>query len=329
MSLEIGRQQIVRQILRYLSGRRELTVRGWGWLFALLATIIYSTNAPIARGALLAGMDPNTLVFGRFVLGNVLFAITLSCTSIGNPRGTQQRFDRRGIGISLLAGMINGLMLLAGAWGLTRLSASIATLLSIALTPLFVIGLLWLRGERGTHRDLLRLLVGLIGLYFLIGLQGSVDGWGVGLTVFSAFLYALHIVLVQWFLRPYNIWMVTATLIGGATLPAAWLWWQMGANLYVPGTVGWVALIIQGIAASFVARILIYEAVNRIGGTQIALLTPLEAALTVLWSFIWLNETLNLQQGIGIVLILLSTLLLIPLQSMNFAKRFARRSSLP
>lgn len=277
-----------------------------GWLFALLATIIYSTNAPVARGAILAGMDPNTLVFGRFLLGNLLFALTLSLTSIGQARGTQRRFDRRGLVISLGAGVINGLMLLAGAWGLVELSASIATLLSIALTPLFVLGLLRLRGEKGTTLDLLRLTIGLVGIYFLIGLNGSANGWGIALTVLSTLLYALHMVIVQWFLRPYNTWMVTATLILGASLPAGLLWWYTGASLYVPGAVGWLALISQGIAATFVARILIYEAVNRIGSAQIALLTPLEAALTVLWSVLWLAETITARQSLGILLILLS-----------------------
>ncbi|MEZ4621711.1 MAG: DMT family transporter [Caldilineaceae bacterium] len=285
--------------------------RSWsrGWIFALIATAIYSTNAPIARGAILAGMDPNALVFGRFVLGNLLFALTLTLTDVAQPQGEQHKFDRRGLVVSLGAGMINGLMLLAGAWGLVDLSASIATLLSIAVTPLFVMGLLRIRGERPQRRDLLRLAIGLLGLYFLIGLDGGASGRGVLLTAFSAFLYALHMVIVQWFLRPYNRWMVTATLIFGASLPAGLLWWQMGASLYIPGAVGWLALIVQGIAATFVARILIYEAVNRIGSAQIALLTPLEAALTVLWSMLWLAELVTARQSVGILLILLSTVL--------------------
>jgi drug/metabolite transporter (DMT)-like permease len=290
----------------------RISFHHWGWLYALLATVIYSTNAPVARGALLAGMAPTTLVFGRFVLGTFLFALTLGFTSVGRPHGTQRPFDRRGFGLSLLAGIINGLMLLAGAWGLVTLSASIATLLSIALTPLFVLGLLRLRGDQSSRRDLLRLSVGLIGLYFLIGVDGTANGWGIALTACSAFLYALHMVLVQWFLRPYNIWVVTATLILGASLPAGMLWWQMGASVYVPGSIGWAALIIQGIAATFVARILIYEAVNRIGSAQIALLTPLEAALTVLWAMIWLAEVVTLRQSMGILLILFSALLVVP-----------------
>ena len=283
----------------------------WGWIFALLATVIYSTNAPVARGAILAGMDPNTLVFGRFVLGNLLFALTLGLTTIGRPRGAQLAFDRRGLLFSLSTGIVNGLMLLAAAWGLTELSASIATLLSIALTPLFVMGLLRLRGERIVPWDLMRLGIGLIGLYFLLGINGTANRWGVLLTAVSAFFYALHMVMVQWFLRRYNTWTVTATLILGASLPAGLLWWRMGASLYVPGAIGWFALLVQGVAATYIARIFIYEAVNRIGSAQIALLTPLEAALTVLWSILWLAEVVTIPQTLGILLIILSTALVV------------------
>lgn len=280
-----------------------------GWLFALLATLIYSTNAPIARGAILAGMAPTTLVLARFVVGAVLFALTLLLTTVGKARGQQRPLDRKGLTIALLAGVINGLTLLTATWGLVDLSASIATLLAIALTPLFVIGLLRLRGERSTARDWLRLGIGLLGLYFLVGFAGEASSWGILFTGLSAFLYALHMVLVQWYLRVYNTWVVTAVLVFGATAPAILLWWQAGASLYVPGSIGWAAILIQGLLATYVARLLIYAAVNAIGSAQIALLTPLEAALTVLIAMLWLQEVVNGRQWVGIMLILCSALL--------------------
>lgn len=280
-----------------------------GWLFALLATLIYSTNAPLARGAILAGMAPTTLVGGRFVVGAMLFALTLHFTTVGQARDAQRPFDRRGFLIALAAGVINGLTLLTATWGLVSLSASIATLLSIALTPLFVFGLLHLHGESSTGRDWVRLGVGLLGLYFLVGFQGEASSWGVGLTALSALLYSLHMVLVQWHLRVYNLWLVTAMLIFGATVPAVLWWWWAGASLYVPGAIGWSAILIQGVLATYVARLLIYMAVNAIGSAQIALLTPLEAALTVVIALLWLHEAVSNRQWVGIGLILSSTLL--------------------
>jgi len=290
-----------------------------GWRYALLATLIYSTNAPVARGALLAGMAPTTLVGARFVVGALLFAATLHFTTVGHARGAQRPFDRRAMVMALAAGVINGLTLLTATWGLVSLSASIATLLSIALTPLFVFGLLRLRGEGSTGRDWVRLGVGLLGLYFLVGFQGESSRWGILLTALSAFLYSLHMVMVQWYLRSYNLWRVTAMLIFGATAPALLLWWVTGASLYVPGAIGWSAILIQGVLATYVARLLIYMAVNTIGSAQIALLTPLEAALTVVIALLWLHEAVSERQWVGIGLILSSTLLvMLPAQPFRF-----------
>ena len=245
---------------------------------------------------------------------------------MGKARGSQRPLDRQGLLIALAAGIINGLTLLTATWGLVTLSASIATLLSIALTPLFVIGLLRLRGERSNARDWLRLGVGLVGLYFLVGFDGQASSWGIFLTALSALLYSLHMVLVQWYLRVYNTWVITAVLVFGATAPAILLWWHAGASLYVPGTVGWAAILIQGLLATYVARLLIYAAVNVIGSAQIALLTPLEAALTVLIAMLWLHELVSGRQWLGIALILCSALLvLLPLRRLRIPTGWYKR----
>jgi drug/metabolite transporter (DMT)-like permease len=280
-----------------------------GWLFALAATLIYSTNAPVARQAILAGLEPTTLVLARSLIGVALFGLMLLLTNVARPQGDQRPFDRPGLLIGLLVGALNGLTLLCFNWGLVRLSASVATLLSIALAPIFTLLLLRLGGEAFTPRTLLRLAVSLAGLYFLVGFSGYADMQGVMLTTLGSFLYALHIVFMQWWLRPYNTWAVTSTMIIAGTIPALGLWWVNGASLYVPGAVGWTAILVQGVAAGFIARIFIYSALNAIGSAQIALLSPLEAALTVLWSILWLNEVIDGQQWLGMGLILFSTLL--------------------
>ncbi len=285
------------------------SARRTGWIFALIATLIYSTNSPVARTAILAGLEPTTLVAARFLIGVLLFSVTLLCTNLGRPQGKQHPFDAHGFWIALLAGAINGLTMLSFTWGLVRLSASVATLISLALTPIFTLVLLRLRGEALTQRNLLRLALSLVGLYFLVGFGGELDAMGVLLTILGSLLFALHMVLVQWYLSRYNTWMVTATLIFAAAVPALALWWYNGANFYVPGTVGWMAILIQGIASSFIARVLTYAALHRIGGAQMALLSPLEAALAVLWSMLWLHETIIGRQWVGIGLILISTLL--------------------
>ena len=287
-----------------MSPHAHATINGTGWVFALIATLIYSTNSPVARTAILAGLEPTTLVAARFLIGVLLFGVTLLCTNLGRPQGKQHPFDAMVFG--LLVGWCDQWFDDAQFhWGIVRLSASVATLISLALTPIFTLVLLRLRGEALTQRNLLRLALSLVGLYFLVGFGGELDGLGVLLTILGSLLFALHMVLVQWYLSRYNTWMVTATLIFAAAVPAVALWGYNGANFYVPGTVGWTAILIQGIASSFIARVLTYAALHRIGGAQMALLSPLEAALAVLWSMLWLNEMIVGRQWVGIGLILI------------------------
>ena len=280
-----------------------------GWLMAIVATIAFSTNTPIARSAVLAGMEPLTLVAGRFLLGSFLFGTTLGLTNIGKATGEERPLDQRGLLIMIASGMVNGLTLLIFFTALKFISASIQSVLSIALIPVSTLLILRLRGEPLTVRHGLRIGLSVIGIWLLFGFQGEVNGWGVILMLIGCVMYAVHLVSVQWYLRPYNTWTVTTVLVVSATMIAVALWFANDQPSFVPGWVGWLAIGVQGIVATYFGRVLTYAAINRIGSGQFALLAPLETALVVIWSVLFLGEQLVGMQRIGTGLILLSALL--------------------
>lgn len=279
-----------------------------GWFFAIVATIAYSTNAPIARGVILAGMSPVTLLSGRFLLAVLLYGITLSALPIRNSGGGRP-LDRFGFWVSVGSGMINGFMMTAFFTVLETVSASIASMTSVALVQIFTLGLLFFRGEPITLRHSLRWLVGLAGLYLMIGLGGSANAFGLLLLVISSILYSIHMVSVQWFLKPYNTWTITTILVISATIAILIVWAMTGAETYVPAPTGWIAMLFLGIFATYIGRILTYSAINRIGSGQFVLLTPLETSLTIVWSVIFLGERLTPPQWLGAFFILMSILL--------------------
>jgi drug/metabolite transporter (DMT)-like permease len=257
---------------------------------------------------ILAGMDSLTLVLGRFVVASVLFGLTAALTPLAKAKPGQRPMDRRGLLIGFAAGGINGLTLAILFKALTYLHASISSLLSLALIPIFTLILLFWRGEAIRRRDLLRLAASLLGLYLLVGLQGTVNPWGLFLVVSGAFLFSVHIVAVQWYLKPYNTWAVTALLVISATVAVIVLWLIEGSPTYVPGWGGWLAIAVQGVLVTYIARLLTYQAINYIGSGQYALLSPLETALTVLWAFLFLGEWIDSWQWLGMLLILVSPL---------------------
>ena len=279
-----------------------------GWFFALVATVEYSTNAPIARGVILAGMSPVTLLSGRFLLAVLLYSITLSVLPVKKSGGGRP-LDRFGFWVSVGSGMINGFMMTAFFTVLETVSASIASMTSVALVQLFTLGLLFFRGEPITLRHSLRWLVGLAGLYLMIGLGGSANAFGLLLLVISSILYSIHMVSVQWFLKPYNTWTITTILVISATIAIVIVWVLTGAETYVPTPTGWIAMLFLGIFATYIGRVLTYSAINRIGSGQFVLLTPLETSLTIVWSVIFLGERLTPLQWLGAFFILMSILL--------------------
>ena len=73
-----------------------------------------------------------------------------------------------------------------------------------------------------------------------------------------------------------------------------------------PETGGWMAII-----GTYLAQLTMVTSVRIIGGGQVALLNPLETFLTVIWSVLFLSESLTAIQWVGGGLILLSALLAI------------------
>lgn len=272
---------------------------------AFAASFSFSFAAPIARGAIVGGMDPTTLVTVRLLLGTILSGVT---ALVINPKAL--RIDRRGLLIMMLAGGLNGLGMMLMFWSLARVAASLASMI-ISLLPLLVLTLLALRGERFTYRHTIRLLLGLTGAYFLIGPGGEADLVGVGLLIVANFCFAGHMSLLQWYLRPYDALAVSfyISLAMAAVVSAAWV--IEGAHWQDPGWQGWLAVAALVLISTYLARLLMIVAINQIGSGQMALLTPLETLLTVTWSILFLGERLTWVQWIGGVLILSSALLAI------------------
>ncbi|MEM7343045.1 MAG: DMT family transporter [Chloroflexota bacterium] len=280
-----------------------------GWALGIAATVAYSTNTPIARGAIVAGMNPITLLIARFAFASLLFSVAMGGTPLGRKSTEAKPLDRRGILIGFGTGMLNGLLLAALFSALHTVSASIASMTTISLIQVFTLAILMLAGERLTRQTGVRLAVGLLGLYLLLGIDGTADTFGLFLLVVAAAIYAIHIVSVQWYLSAYNIWWVTTIIVAGATVSIAVLWVMTGMDTFVPMPIGLVAILVQGVVSTFIGRILTYSAVNAIGSGQFALLSPLETMLTILWAALFLGERLTGIQWLGTLFILVSILL--------------------
>ena len=281
-----------------------------GWGLALLGTIIFSTNTPISRAIISGGgMKAGTLAAGRFVLASIIFAVVLSIWPIGRATGEEKPLDRRTIFICTISGIANGMAIFCWYSALTTLNSSLAAVMGIALFPSVTLILLALGGERITKIKGIRLFLAMLGGYFLIGVSGNLELGGAFWILLAATCYGSHLVSVQWYLKGYNTWATTAIMMsaGGAILAIVWL--LQGADLAIPGWQGWAIIVYQAVVLTVIGRIILYRAVGYIGSAQMALISPLETVLVIIWSLLFLNETLTLPQWFGAGLILFSAIL--------------------
>lgn len=276
-----------------------------GWALAVFSVFCGSIAPPIARAVIASGLHPTAILFVRMALATSLLLITIGVT---NPR--LLRIDRRGMLIAVGAGLANSVGMMAYFWALTRLDASVASMI-FSVSPLVVLSLLALRGEPITRRHIMRTGLALLGIYFLVGPGGHVDGIGVLLILMSVVGFALQLVIIQWYLRGYEARTVTFYILAGMTAGITVFWLAQGMPWSDPGRAGWLAILTFAVVSTYLARLSLFAAVSRIGGAQVALLTPLEVLMTVLWSILFLGEWLSGLQWVGGLLILASAALAI------------------
>ncbi|MCL4263079.1 MAG: DMT family transporter [Anaerolineae bacterium] len=271
-----------------------------GWIIAIVSTICFSVAPPIARGAILAGLAPTAVLVGRMVIA---LALLVGFIVVISP--DRLRIERRLGLIAVLSGIVNGIGFIAFFAALTRLDASIASML-FSLSPLVVLGLLTLRGERITQRHMARMALGIGGVYLLIGPGGDVDMVGVALVLITVITVSLHLVMVQWYLPGVRARTVTLYVNMGVTAVCLLAWWLAGRPWQNPSPSGWASILALAVVSTFLARLLLFAGVRRLGSGQISLLAPLETLLTVIWSYLFLDERLTAVQWLGGLLILLS-----------------------
>lgn len=276
-----------------------------GWTLALVSTTAFSMAPPIARAAIVGGINPTTLVMLRLLLATLFAGLTIA---IQDRR--LFRFDRFSFLIAAGAGAMNGIGMLLFFWGLARVDASMASMI-ISLSPLTVLSLLALRGERFTHRHTVRLVFGLAGVYLLIGPGGHADQVGVLLLLLSVLFFSVQMALLQWYLRAFDARTITFYISAAMAFVVTTYWLVTGVEWHMPETHGWVLILALAFVCTYVARWTFVAAIGILGSGQMAMFAPLETLLTVTWSMLFLDEWLTPLQWLGGSLVMVSALLAI------------------
>jgi drug/metabolite transporter (DMT)-like permease len=198
-----------------------------------------------------------------------------------------------------LAGGINGLGSIFYYMGLSRLNASVAQML-YSLYPFFVAFWLRLDKQPTTRLTIIRIILACISAALLTWADsGSIDMIGVTFMLISAALYAVHIPINQRVL--FDVPAPTVTLytlisMSVVVIPAYLIFDRSFPTVNTP----WLPVL--GLTTvTFFSRLLLFTGVKHIGGMQTALLGLGELLVAVLFSHIFLMETLTTVQWLGML----------------------------
>lgn len=282
----------------------QASVAAGGWLLTVASVTMFSIATPMTKYALVEGVDPLTLLATRMVVGALLIGGWILAMSPG-----RLWLAPRQAALAFAAGVSNGIGMLGYFYALTRIDGSIATMI-FATSPMCTLAILAMRGERITGRSMVRIGLGTLGVWLIVGPAGRVDLWGAAGVVLSAVTFAWHLAILQWKLADADGRATTLMIVIGMAVTSALAWATLGGAVWHPlGTVGWTTAIVLAIVSTWLARLTLFEAVRRIGSGQVSMLLPLETPMAVTWSVAFRGERLHTLEALGGLLIVGSALL--------------------
>ncbi len=278
--------------------------REFGWLIPALASPIFLGMAPVLGKLAYAGhSDPFTVAAVRTVLAALFLWITYFL------------FARRfmyiypaGLLGCVVVGTVNGIGSLMYYNGLNLLSASVAQLLN-ATYLIFVVVLARLGGQALTQRTLLRVGLACVAIMLLTGGFNATNNWlGIGLMLGNAILFAGTVILSQRVL--YEMPSPTVALYVLTTMAVVVVVARAGYRLeWLPQSGGAaVAIGVLGLTTAL-SRLTLFAGVKRMGSLQVVLLVILETSVSLLLSFIFLGESFDALQWLGVGVMGLTLLL--------------------
>lgn len=268
-------------------------------VLALVAvTAIWGSTFVIIKETI-ATVDPSDFLFFRFLIASLVLVTVFG-------RRLPAVGPRRAI-IALAIGGVYGLAQLLQTWGLAHTAASISGFLTgayVVFTPF--IAFLVLR-SRISGRTVLASLIALAGIAVL-SVTGFSVGGGEALTLVSALVYALHIVLVGLFARHISAIDFTTLQMIGITVVVGGFAFRGG--IQVPSETGaWAAILYTALLASIGVLFLQSWAQRFVVAATTAVVMALEPIFATLFAVLLGGESITGRLLVGGLMIVLAILI--------------------
>ena len=271
-----------------------------GWVFALTATVIYGFQPVLLKATLNLGVSADDLLVVRLSMATVIFwGMTFIRRQKHEPLPKQAYLWCLLCAASFVMGMFGYTL------SLNYMAASVASMIFAAF-PIVTLVIMAALGERFTFQKAARVILGLLGVYFIIGPGGELNSLGVALALGACVIYAIYLVVMQKKLSDFSGKTIMLYITSFTALLFILINLSDGVDFASITALAWFYIFLQAAVATYIALLLVFSAVKSIGSAQIALLFPLELLLTILWSVVLLGERLSLAQALGGSFIIIS-----------------------
>lgn len=303
-----------------------MNVKVKGYLAGAVAAATYGTNPLFALPLYENGMDPDSVLFFRYLFAIPMLGIMLKM------RGRNLKLNKNEVVPLIILGILVAVSSLTLFLSYHHMDSGIASTLLFVYPIMVALIMALVYKEKVTLQTALCIVLALTGIGLLCNMSegATMSMTGVILVMTSALSYAVYIVginrpslkniatlKVTFYVLVFGLFLFIFRLNFGAdlTFPTEWYLWF---NL--------LALALFPTAISFLC---ITSAIQCIGSTPTAILGALEPVTAVFFGVLVFNEAFTLRIGIGICLIIVAVTLIIaggriPAYLMRFRKMFPK-----
>lgn len=285
-----------------------MNVKTKGYILGVVAAATYGMNPLFALPLYKAGMDPDSVLFFRYLFAIPVLGIMLKA------RGRSFSLKPREVVPLVVMGLLVALSSLALFQSYNYMEAGIASTLLFVYPILVALIMAAVFKEKLTLQTLLCILLALggIGLLYQSGDGTTLSLMGIVLVMVSALSYAIYIVGVN---RPFlkdvaTLKLTFYVLLFGMTLFLVRV--NFGQNLqFVSTWYLWGNLIALAVFPTAVSFLCTTQAIQCIGATPTAILGALEPLTAVFFGVTVFGESLTIRLGCGIGMIVAAVTLII------------------
>lgn len=280
-----------------------------GYFFAALAAASYGTNPAFAIPLYDDGMDPNSVLLFRYILGLPFLILLLRVRKIGF------RMKKDEIVPVFILGILMALSSLTLFESYRFMNSGIASTLLFVYPVLVAVIMVFFFHEQFRISIVLCLLLMCAGLALLARPEPgeSLSGYGFLLVMLSAIVYALYIVLVNVNRRIAAIpttKLLFYVLIFGSLVFLFKI--AIGSEVTVPQRpVYWLNLLALAIIPTILSLACTSMAIHLIGSTGTAIFGALEPVTAVVLGILILGQGVTVNEIIGGVLIVVATTIVV------------------